>query len=111
MLTKRHFETVAHIVKGTEDLQSPDAVREEIADRLAELFSESNPRFDAARFMQACGVEPDIPQSRQTSCKHCGQDIENIEPFPAGQWRDRGNNPTCPNSAGDAGQTHEPVEE
>lgn len=46
---------------------------------------------------------------RQTACKHCGQDIENFAPYLAGEWRDRGNNPTCPTPEGDAGQKHEPV--
>ena len=45
----------------------------------------------------------------QTSCKHCGQDIENLWPFRAGEWRDRGNNPTCPTPEGDAGLHHAPV--
>lgn len=38
---------------------------------------------------------------RQTSCRYCGQDIENFSPYRAGEWRDRGNNPTCPTVAGD----------
>jgi hypothetical protein len=46
---------------------------------------------------------------RQTSCRNCGQDIENFSPYRAGEWRDRGNNTTCPNAAGDAGQKHAPV--
>ena len=46
---------------------------------------------------------------RQTACKHCGQDIENLSPYRKGEWRDRGNNWTCPTPEGDAGQIHEPV--
>ncbi len=46
---------------------------------------------------------------RQTACKHCGQDIENFSPYRAGEWRDRGNNTTCPTAAGDAGQKHQPI--
>jgi predicted RNA-binding Zn-ribbon protein involved in translation (DUF1610 family) len=42
----------------------------------------------------------------RTACKHCGQDIEGRDD----DWRDRGNNSTCPNEAGDAGQEHEPTE-
>lgn len=45
---------------------------------------------------------------RQTSCRHCGQDIENISPFRRGEWRDRGNNTHCPTPEGDAGQLHAP---
>ncbi|MET0742992.1 MAG: hypothetical protein ABWY78_06440 [Microvirga sp.] len=48
---------------------------------------------------------------RQTACRHCGQDIEGIRPFKAGQWRDRGNNTTCPTPAGDKGQKHAPIKE
>lgn len=46
---------------------------------------------------------------RQTTCIHCGQDIENAHPFRPGTWRDRGSNTHCPTPAGDAGQLHEPV--
>jgi RecJ-like exonuclease len=31
---------------------------------------------------------------RQTACRHCGIDIENFHPYRAGEWRDRGGNPT-----------------
>ena len=33
---------------------------------------------------------------RQTSCRHCGQDIEGFSPYRRGEWRDRGNNTHCP---------------
>lgn len=46
---------------------------------------------------------------RHTSCRHCGQDIEGIAPFPLGEWRDRGNNRTCPTSKGDEGLRHAPL--
>lgn len=45
---------------------------------------------------------------RQTSCRYCGQDIENFSPYRKGEWRDRGGNWHCPNAAGDAGQLHAP---
>jgi len=48
---------------------------------------------------------------RQTTCRHCGQDIENFSPYRRGEWRDRGNNPTCPTPEGDAGQVHAPYRE
>lgn len=32
----------------------------------------------------------------QTACASCGLDIENLRPYPKGQWRDRGNNTHCP---------------
>ncbi len=46
---------------------------------------------------------------RQTACRYCGQDIENHSPYRAGEWRDRGNNTTCPTLAGDRdGLRHKP---
>jgi len=48
---------------------------------------------------------------RQTACRYCGQDIENISPYRAGQWRDRGNNSHCPTVAGDRGLKHTPYRE
>ncbi len=42
---------------------------------------------------------------RQTACRYCGHDIEGFFPYRKGEWRDRGNNPTCPN---DSGKQHAP---
>lgn len=33
---------------------------------------------------------------RQTACRFCELDIEGFAPYRKGEWRDRGNNPTCP---------------
>jgi hypothetical protein len=51
---------------------------------------------------------------RQTCCRHCGQDIEGLFPYRRGEWRDRGNNPTCPHPlqgfpGGPEGTLHAPV--
>lgn len=47
---------------------------------------------------------------KQTTCRHCGQDIEGFAPFDARtDWRDRGNNQTCP-SGPRAGERHQPYE-
>lgn len=49
---------------------------------------------------------------RQTSCRYCGQDIENFAPYRKGEWCDRGNNSTCPTKAGDRdGLQHAPYRE
>jgi hypothetical protein len=32
---------------------------------------------------------------KHTSCRKCELDIEGFAPYPAGEWRDRGNNATC----------------
>lgn len=50
--------------------------------------------------------EPEAPGCIQTSCDYCGHDIENLAPFPAGQWMDRGGNYTC-----DGTRPHAPTPE
>lgn len=47
---------------------------------------------------------------RQTACRHCGQDIEGVAPYRKGEWRDRGNNTTCPSGPSE-GKKHAPVKE
>lgn len=42
-----------------------------------------------------------------TLCRHCNQEIEGIAPYRKGEWRDRGNNTSCPWPA--RGKTHAPV--
>lgn len=49
--------------------------------------------------------QPNSPV-RQTSCRHCGQDIEGFKPYRKGEWRDRGNNTHCPD---DSGKIHAPA--
>lgn len=44
---------------------------------------------------------------RQTACRHCDLDIEGFAPYRKGEWRDRGNNRTCPHGA-NAGKPHAP---
>jgi hypothetical protein len=60
---------------------------------------------------QRSTVESEPSRCRQTACKHCGQDIENLYPYRRGEWRDRGNNSHCPTPEGDAGQIHQPVKD
>jgi len=46
---------------------------------------------------------------QHTSCRYCWQDIEGFAPYRKGEWRDRGNNTTCPTIAGDRdGLKHAP---
>jgi hypothetical protein len=47
-------------------------------------------------------------QCIQTSCRHCGLDIENLAPFPIDRWMDRGNETEC-HDGPNAGRAHEPV--
>ncbi len=42
---------------------------------------------------------------RHKTCRMCGQDIEGFAPYRKGEWRDRGNNTTCPD---DSGNKHAP---
>lgn len=50
---------------------------------------------------------------RHTTCRHCGQDIEGFAPWRKGEWRDRGNNATCPQPLagypGKSGMIHAPL--
>jgi hypothetical protein len=51
MFTKKHFEAIAKLIK-----ESNAETKYGVAQDLAELFSEDNPRFDGARFFKACGI-------------------------------------------------------
>lgn len=50
-MTKKHFEQAAAIARGTDV-----AHREAVAQAFVALFRSHNPRFDVARFLDACGV-------------------------------------------------------
>lgn len=41
---------------------------------------------------------------RHMTCKYCKLDIEGFSPFPFGEWRDRGNNTTCPSGLHEGGK-------
>lgn len=64
-MKKKHYEAIAKIIEPFwfNDLDSPTATA--IARRLADYFEQDNPRFDRARFLQACGVE-----TKTDSCSH-----------------------------------------
>lgn len=64
-------------------------------DKLADPVAEAEDEDDAT------------PECQHLICKHCGQDIEGFSPYPAGEWRDRGNNRTCPDGP-QQGQPHVP---
>lgn len=49
----RHFATIAEIISRADD--KPSA--EEMAHHFARLLPKTNPHFDKARFLAACGVE------------------------------------------------------
>ena len=65
MLTKKHFERVAAIIRTATKAETPKedfnrGVRfasKEIADQLANMFAENNKRFDKSRFLKACELD------------------------------------------------------
>jgi hypothetical protein len=60
--TKSHFEQIAKLLKTTNANN-----KYEIAQDMAKLFQESNPRFEAKRFFKACGllIESETPEMKQ----------------------------------------------
>ena len=59
MLSKKHFERIAQIIKS-ENLTCADNTRFELrrlTNKLTDYFAEENPRFDKERFLLACGVK------------------------------------------------------
>jgi hypothetical protein len=67
-LSRKNYEAVAAIVKGSR-LVDPrtgpasdrrdvgyESALDEVAGRLATYFATDNPRFDRARFLDACGL-------------------------------------------------------
>lgn len=52
-MTRKHFEAIAAIIKG---LVLTHSEKEPIAQQFADLCEESNPDFDRARFLKACGL-------------------------------------------------------
>lgn len=64
-------------------------------DEVVDLFNDG-----AGTFIRETEGRPSVSgehlnTSRQTSCRHCALDIENMYPYPAGQWRDRGGETKC----------------
>ncbi len=64
-MTRKDFEAVAqeirHVRIGFKSNYANDRSRmvlDALADNLANVFSEDNPRFDRAKFLLACGVKP-----------------------------------------------------
>jgi hypothetical protein len=63
MFTRQHYTAIAKMIKETTDVyEHPHLVHFEAMDtevfvnRLIEYFSNDNPRFDAKRFLVACGL-------------------------------------------------------
>jgi hypothetical protein len=59
--TRCHYTAVADAIYGTYDQLPPTPIAwrfaaEQVAQSLAALFVEDNPRFDSQRFLAACGI-------------------------------------------------------
>jgi hypothetical protein len=52
-MSKKHFELLAQRISNITDTQS----RRQAAEAVSEVCAMTNPRFDQARFLLACGVE------------------------------------------------------
>lgn len=59
-MTKKHFEKAAAIVRDYKPVDKKDVRQRAIAFAFIELFQSENPRFDEARFLEACGVAPGL---------------------------------------------------
>lgn len=59
MFQRRHYTTVANVLKTTSDQGQRQLFTSEDIRRLTlafcEIFTVDNPRFDRVRFLQACG--------------------------------------------------------
>ena len=56
MMTRKHFEQTAAIIKAARSQPQHKAV-EYIARQLAVDFADDNPNFDRDRFLTACGIK------------------------------------------------------
>ena len=54
-MTRKHFEAIAATIKETK-LSTMDRVV--FSNRIADTLAETNPRFDRALFLKACGITP-----------------------------------------------------
>lgn len=56
--TKQHYIVIAKIIRRARPLKEDSAAY--IANDLAEYFIKDNPRFDAHKFIVACGFKPRV---------------------------------------------------
>jgi hypothetical protein len=67
MLTRKHYQGIARVIHdnaymlnesyyGIAESEERRLTRYRIARDLCEYFTADNPRFDSAKFMQACGL-------------------------------------------------------
>lgn len=64
-MTRKHFEQVAEIIRRRAEQDSQEfgnqyhGIIAEFADDFVRLFKQSNPRFNVAKFYEACGMDED----------------------------------------------------
>lgn len=65
MLTKKHYKTIADIIKSQHQKTYPNMpiadnafniAKSSISQELADYFATQNPRFDRQKFLDACGL-------------------------------------------------------
>ena len=54
MITRKHFEKTASLIKGFTAINEDQ--RYNMALEFSNMYDEMNPRFDAERFIKACGI-------------------------------------------------------
>lgn len=57
-MTKKHFEAIAAILLSMPGCKTKEDYRHynDLCGKFADLFQSENPRFDRARFLEACGA-------------------------------------------------------
>lgn len=58
MMSKKHYVEIAKAIRACEQPATVETAASisELAQRLASVFQNDNPRFDRARFLTACGL-------------------------------------------------------
>ncbi len=56
-MTKKHYEAIAAAFRAYITTNTGANIARPIAKDLADYFATDNPKFDRARFLQACGIE------------------------------------------------------
>lgn len=55
MMTARHYELIARVVRGSKNLKDEEIVH--LALRFVKALEADNPRFKREKFLEACGIE------------------------------------------------------
>lgn len=58
-MSRKHYVAIAAMIRRRVDADATvggHSITREIAEGLADVFADDNPRFDRARFLTACGI-------------------------------------------------------